>query len=134
MLFGKHWLKNDGLARSYCGSSLSFLFRHVLRSCHSLGYAVKWLVALVLTLALQSTGQDLCSVREFYGFAYGTHDPTERHKKMIDWLTKRQELCKSTDFVVIWNNLSEWAGTADSHEIRALVIHGYKIALNREKK
>ena len=42
--------------------------------------------------------------------------------------------CKSTDFVVIWNNFSEWAGTADSAETRALIIHGYKDALEREKK
>jgi hypothetical protein len=52
---------------------------------------------------------------------------------MIAWLTKHQNLCKSTDFIVIWNNLSEWAGTADSHEIRALVISGYKTAIHREK-
>jgi hypothetical protein len=35
---------------------------------------------------------------------------------------------------VIWNNLSEWAGTADSTYIREKVIHGYKDALEREKK
>jgi len=94
---------------------------------------VKWLVALVLVLTLHSAGQDLCSVREFYSIAWGTHDPTERHRKMLEWLTKRQTLCKSTDFLVIWNNLSEWGGTADSHELRALVISGYKNALGREK-
>ena len=95
---------------------------------------MKWLVALVLTLSLQSTGQDLCSVREFYSIAWGMHDPTERHKKMLEWLTKHQQLCKSTDFIVIWNNLSEWGGTSDSHNLRALVISGYKNALEREKK
>jgi hypothetical protein len=99
-----------------------------------LGYAVKWLIALVLTLSLQSTGKDLCSVREFYSIAWGIHDPTERHKKMIDWLTKHQQLCRSSDFKVIWNNLSEWAGNSDSHNLRALVISGYKNALEREKK
>ena len=134
MLFGRLGLKNDGLARSYCGSSLSFLFCHVLWSCHSLGYAVRWLIALVLTLSLQSTGKDLCSVREFYSIAWGVHDPTERHRQMAEWLTKGQHLCKSTDFVVIWNNLSEWGGTSDSHQLRALVISGYKIAIEREKK
>lgn len=134
MLFGRLGLKNDGLARSYCGSSLSFLFCHVLWSCHSLGYAVRWLVALVLTLSLQSTGKDLCSVREFYSIAWGVHDPTDRHKQMAEWLTKHQYLCKSSDFRVIWNNLSEWAGNADSHQLRGLVVLGYKEALEREKK
>ena len=95
---------------------------------------MKWLIALVLTLSLQSTGKDLCSVREFYAIAYTIHNPSERHQQMSIWLTNHQKLCKSSDFVVIWNNLSEWAGNADSHEIRALVISGYKNALEREKK
>ncbi len=95
---------------------------------------MKWLVALVLTLSLQSTGKDLCSVREFYSIAWGVHDPTERHKQMLEWLTKHQYLCKSTDFIVIWNNMAEWGGTSDSHNLRSLVISGYKEALAREKK
>ena len=101
---------------------------------HRLGYDVRWLVALFLTLALHSTSKDLCSVREFYSIAWGVHDPTERYKQMAEWLTKHQQLCRSTDFKVIWNNLAEWAGNADSHHLRALVIHGYKDALEREKK
>ena len=95
---------------------------------------MKWIAAFVLVLALNSTSKDLCSVREFYSIAWGIHDPTERHRKMLEWLTKHQTLCKSTDFIVIWNNVSEWGGTADSHELRALVISGYKTALEREKK
>jgi hypothetical protein len=99
-----------------------------------LGDAVKWIIALVLILSLHSTGQDLCSVREFYGIAYTIHNPTERHQQMSAWLTKHQNLCKSTDMVVIWNNLSEWAGSADSAELRHKVIIAYKNALEREKK
>ena len=95
---------------------------------------MRWLFALVLTLALHSTGKDLCSVREFYSIAWGVHDPTERHKQMAEWLIKGQQLCKSTDFIVIWNNMSEWGGTSDSHQLRGMVIQGYKIALEREKK
>jgi hypothetical protein len=53
---------------------------------------------------------------------------------MVAWLTKHQVLCKSSDFAVIWNNLAEWGGTSDSHNLRALVISGYKNALEREKK
>jgi hypothetical protein len=100
---------------------------------HRLGYDVKWVAALVLTLALQSTGKDLCSVREFYGIAYTIHNPSERHQQMSVWLTNHQHLCKSTDMVVIWNNLSEWAGSADSAELRHKVIIAYKNALEREK-
>ena len=95
---------------------------------------MRWLLALVLTLALHSTGKDLCSVREFYGIAYTIHNPTERHQQMSAWLTKHKTLCKSSDMTVIWNNLSEWAGSADSAELRHKVVQGYKDALKREKK
>jgi hypothetical protein len=96
---------------------------------------MKWVIAALLIVSLLvSAAEDKCSVRQFYAFAYGVHDPTERHKKMSDWLTKHEGLCKSSDMVVIWNNLSEWGGTADSHILRALVIHNYKEALAREKK
>ena len=95
---------------------------------------MRWLVLLLLLGLVGATSKDLCSVREFYSIAWGVHDPTERHKQMAQWLTKHQVLCKSSDFKVIWNNLSEWAGNADSHHLRALVVQGYKDALEREKK
>lgn len=95
---------------------------------------MRWLILLLLLGLVGATSKDLCSVREFYSIAWGIHDPTERHKQMVEWLTKHQGLCKSSDFKVIWNNLAEWGGSADSHYLRALVIHGYKEALEREKK
>ena len=96
---------------------------------------MRWLILLLLVLGLVgATAKDACHVREFYSIAWGVHDPTERHKQMVEWLTKHQRLCKSSDFKVIWNNLAEWAGSADSHLLRALVVHGYKEALEREKK
>ena len=95
---------------------------------------MRWLVAFALILALQTASKDLCSVREFYSIAWSIHNSTERYEKMAEWLTKHQNLCKSTDFVVIWNNLSEWGGTSDSHALRGLVIYGDKTSLEREKK
>jgi len=53
---------------------------------------------------------------------------------MVVWLKNNAQYCRSQDYVVIWNNISEWAGSADSAQIRTLVIHGYKDALDREKK
>ena len=92
------------------------------------------LLIIGLLASTRSSSEDNCSVREFYGIAYTVHNPTERHQQMSVWLTKHQYLCKSTDMAVIWNNLSEWAGTSDSHLLRGLVIHNYKEALLREKK
>jgi len=134
VLFGRHGLKNERLGFCFYERSPFLHYCRLVFLHHRLGYDVRWVAALVLTLSLQSTGQDLCSVREFYIIAYTIHNPSERHQQMSQWLTNHQNLCKSTDMIVIWNNLSEWAGTADSALLRHKVIQGYKNALEREKK
>ena len=96
---------------------------------------MKWKVlALVICLLVGAEAKVGCQGREFYGIAYTVHDPTERHDKMLSWLKQNAPHCKSTDYVVLWNNLSEWAGTADSTYLRSEIIHSYKEALEREKK
>jgi hypothetical protein len=96
---------------------------------------VKWIVlALIICLLVGAEAKVGCHVREFYGIAYTVHDPTERHAKMLLWLEQNAQHCKSSDYTVIWNNLSEWAGSADSTYLRSEIVHGYKEALDREKK
>jgi len=95
---------------------------------------MKWILLAILLLTQASSAEDKCSVRGFYSIAYTIHNPSERHMQMSAWLSNHKGLCSSKDMVVIWNNLSEWAGTADSAEIRQKVIHEYKDALKREKK
>jgi len=90
------------------------------------------LLTLGLLVSTPSSSSDNCSVREFYGIAYTVHNPSDRHQQMSRWLTNHQTLCKSSDMVVIWNNLSEWAGAADSAELRHKVIIAYKNAVARE--
>jgi hypothetical protein len=96
---------------------------------------MRWLIILLLVLGLVgATAKDGCHVREFWSIAWSIHNPSERHQQLSMWLTNNSKFCRSQDFVVIWNNLAEWAGTADSAEVRAKVIYGYKDALEREKK
>jgi hypothetical protein len=95
---------------------------------------MKWILLAILLLTLASSAEDKCSVREFYGIAYKVHNPSERHMQMSVWLNNHTNLCSSKDMVVIWNNLSEWGGSADSAELRHLVVGAYKNALEREKK
>lgn len=90
------------------------------------------LLSLGLLASTPSSSSDNCSVRELYSIAYTVHNPSERHQQMSVWLTKHQYLCKSSDMVVVWNNLSEWAGSADSAELRQKVIYAYKNAKSRE--
>jgi len=95
---------------------------------------MRWLILLLLFGLVGATAKNGCYVRDFYVIAWTLHNPSDRHQQMSMWLTNNLHLCKSQDFIVIWNNLSEWAGAADSAELRSKVIHGYKEALEREKK
>ena len=95
---------------------------------------MRWLILLLLLGLVGAVAKNGCYVREFYGIGYTVHDPTLRHREMMAWLDKNAQYCKSTDYTVIWNNLAEWSGAADSTWLRAKVVHGYKDALEREKK
>jgi hypothetical protein len=95
---------------------------------------MRWLVLLLLLGLVGAVANGGCHVREFYGIGYTVHDPTQRHKEMMAWLVQNAEHCRVSEYLIIWNNLSEWAGTADSAQLRGLVIHGYKEAEQREKK
>jgi hypothetical protein len=95
---------------------------------------MRWLLLLLLLGLVGAVAKSGCYVREFYGIGYTTHDPTQRHKEMMAWLIDNAEHCKTADYVVIWNNLSEWAGAADSTQLRGLVVHGYQNAEKREAK
>ena len=95
---------------------------------------MRWLILILLFGLVGAVAKNGCHIREFYGIGYLTHDPTQRHKEMLAWLIENADHCKTEDYVVIWNNLSEWAGSADSVQLRSKIIHGYKDALDREKK
>lgn len=95
---------------------------------------MRWLILLLLFGLVGAVAKNGCHVREFYGIGYTVHDPAERHKEMLAWLIHNAEHCKSKDYVVLWNNLPDWAGTADTVILRSKIIYGYKDALDREKK
>jgi hypothetical protein len=65
-----------------------------------------------------------CAVQELYVIGLTTHDPAERHKAMLEWLDRSK--CGADDYVLIWNNLPEWAGTADSPALRAKIMEKAK--------
>ena len=95
---------------------------------------MRWFLLLLLLGLVGAVAKSGCHVREFYGIGYTVHDPTERHKQMMAWLDQNAQNCKASEYVVIWNNLSEWAGASDSTWLRNKVVHGYKDALAREAK
>jgi hypothetical protein len=95
---------------------------------------MRWsLIPLVLLLA-GATAKETCLISDFYGLAWTLHNPSERHQRLSQWITVNGDSCNSGQLVVIWNNLSEWAGVADSAELRSKVLYYYARAVEREKK
>ena len=95
---------------------------------------MRWSLLLLLLVLAGAVAKNGCHVQEFYNIAWTVHNPSDRHLQLSRWLTNNALVCKAQDYIVIWNNLSEWAGAADSAELRAKIIYGYGNALDREKK
>ena len=74
-----------------------------------------------------------CIVTDFYALSW-IGEPTLRHMELSRWLTTNGDNCSSTDLAGIWNKLAEWAGVADSAELRAKVLYYYSRARAREDK
>jgi hypothetical protein len=86
---------------------------------------MRWVVIALLAACLLVSAQSKCGVYELYKIGYTLHDPAERHAKMLKWLQDYGRFCSRDELVFIWNNLAEWAGTADSVELRQRVIDLY---------
>ena len=95
---------------------------------------MRWLILLLLLGLVGAVAKNGCHVREFYGIGFTVHSPIERHTEMLAWLERNAPYCKTNDYVMIWNNLPNWAGTSDTAQLRGAVIKGYTDALKQEKK
>ena len=84
------------------------------------------LLAVAAMVHLAYGQQPKCEISELYSIAWTTHNPTERRQQMMEWLESRGASCKFEELLHIWNNLSEWAGAADSAPLRAKVIELYQ--------
>lgn len=94
---------------------------------------MRWVVVILLTSVLLVSAQSGCNVHEFYGLGYTWHNPSERHYNLLRWLHYNGEKCNAEQLVVIWNNLPDWAGTADSAEIRQKITALYLKLVEKPK-
>ena len=95
---------------------------------------MKWFVLTVLALTMLVSAQPKCELSMFYSIGYTVHNPSERHIQMSRWLSTNAEQCSPKDLTVLWNNLAETAGAADSAELRHKIVYAYQKAVEREKK
>ena len=94
---------------------------------------MRWLTFSVLLLLAGATANQKCVIADFYNLSW-IGNPTERHQRLLQWLTTNGDSCSSEQLINIWNNLAMWAGVADSAELRGKVLYYYARAFEREKK
>jgi hypothetical protein len=94
---------------------------------------MKWFVVIFLTPGFIVSAQVGCNISEFYGLGYTWHNPSDRHYNLLRWLHHNGEKCNQEQLTVIWNNLPDWAGTADSAEIRQKIISLYLKLVEKQK-
>lgn len=94
---------------------------------------MRWVVVIFLTSGLLVSAQSGCNVNEFYALAYTWHNPSARHYNLLRWLHHNGERCNQEQLLVIWNNLANWAGTADSVEIRQKITSLYQKLVEKPK-
>jgi hypothetical protein len=94
---------------------------------------MKWLFLLILLLLVGATANERCVLRDFYALSW-IGEPTMRHMELSRWLTTNGDSCSSEQLVILWNRLAEWAGVADSAELRGKILYYYARAIEREKK
>lgn len=96
-----------------------------------LDYVVRWF--LLIPFVLLVNAKSPCTISDFYAITW-LGDPTLRHMQLSRWLTTNGDNCSAEQLVLIWNRLAEWAGAADSAELRGKILYFYARAREREDK
>jgi hypothetical protein len=94
---------------------------------------MRWLLLPLLLCLAGATANERCVVTDFYATSW-ISEPTMRHMQLSMWLTTNGDACNTKQLAGIWNMLAEWAGVADSAELRGKVLYYYARAAEREKK
>jgi hypothetical protein len=94
---------------------------------------MRWFWLLPIGLVFWASAKSPCIVTDFYALSW-ISEPTMRHMELSRWLTTNGNNCSSEQLAGIWNKLAEWAGVADSAELRAKVLYYYAKAREREGK
>jgi len=90
---------------------------------------VRWLIPLfILSLVYGATAKRECSVSEFVNIAYSNHVPKERMEKIWGWLEESGPVCSKEQLSLIYANLGNILGNADSMKVRSKIEQLYERA------
>ena len=89
---------------------------------------MKWFIVLfLLSLVAAATVKHECSVSDFVNIA-STTEPKERHERILDWLNESGPYCTRENLGLIYSNLAQILGAADSVKIRSKIEKLYERA------
>ena len=90
---------------------------------------MRWLIPLfILSLVYGATAKRECSVSDFVNIAYSNNDPKERRDRILEWLGDSGQVCTKEQLVLIYANLAQVLGSADTIQIRAKIEQLYERA------
>lgn len=90
---------------------------------------MRWLIPLfILSLVYGATAKRECSVSEFVNIAYSNHVPKERMEKIWGWLEESGSVCSKEQLALIYANLGNILGNADSMKVRSKIEQLYERA------
>ena len=90
---------------------------------------MRWLIPLfILSLVYGATAKRECSVSEFVNIAYSNHVPKERMEKIWGWLEESGPICSKDQLALIYANLGNILGNADSMKVRSKIEQLYERA------
>lgn len=90
---------------------------------------MRWLIPLfILSLVYGATVKRECSVSDFVNIAYSNNDPKERRDRILEWLGDSGQVCTKEQLVLIYANLAQVLGSADTMQIRAKIEQIYERA------
>ena len=90
---------------------------------------MRWLIPLfILSLVYGATIKRECSVSDFVNIAYSTHNPKERHDRIVEWLDDSGQVCTKEQLVLIYTNLAQVLGVSDTMRVRTKIEKLYERA------
>jgi hypothetical protein len=83
---------------------------------------VRWLVSVaLLSFVYGATVKRECSVSDFVNIAYSNNDTKERHDRIVEWLDDSGQVCTKQQLVLIYTNLAQVLGAADTMRVRTKI-------------
>jgi len=90
---------------------------------------MRWLLIFVCaSLVYGATQKRECSVSDFVNIAYSSHNVKERTDKIWEWLDESGPVCTKEQLTLIYSNLGNILGNADSMKVRARLEQLYERA------